>query len=91
MDYPSTPLFEVLGENIDIFLLADPILPFTPEALILLRKRVHCFENIDELKDCLTKYTEGKIPSLRNNEFYHKYVYRKNTRSLILETINLIR
>lgn len=91
MEYPSTPLFEVLGENLDIFLLADPILPFTPEALTLLRKRVHYFENINELKDSLTKYTEGKIPGLRNDEFYHKYVCRKNTKHLILETINLLR
>ena len=91
MEYASTPLFEVLGENIDIFLLADPILPFTPEALTLLRKRVHYFENIDELKDSLTKYIEGEIPHLRNNDFYNKYVCRKNTKRLILETINLLR
>lgn len=88
IDYPSTPLFEVVGLDIDIFLMSDPIKPFTEEALELLQKRVYIFEDIKDLKAAILQYNNGQLNKLRNNEFYHKYVYRKNTRSLILETID---
>jgi len=88
MDFPSTPLFEVIGKDVDIFLLADPLSPFSSDALTLLKKRVYYFEGIDELNTCLTKYVDGELPTLRNDEFYDKYVYRKNTKELILEAID---
>ena len=88
MDFPSTPLFDAIGKDVDIFLLANPVAPFSFDALRLLKKRVHYFERIDELSACLMKFVEGELPALRNSEFYFKYAYRKNTKELILETID---
>ena len=90
MEFPSTPLFEVIGKEVDIFLLADPILPFSWDALNLLKKRVYFFEDLHELKSSLLKYLVGDLPMLRNNEFYDKYVYRKNTKELILNKIDTL-
>jgi hypothetical protein len=90
MDYPSTPLFEVVGKDIEVFLLRDPVLPFTPVALELLRKRVHYFEHIEDLKNALLQYVQSKLPSLRNDEFYDRYVCRRNARESILGTIETL-
>jgi hypothetical protein len=87
IEYPSTPLFEVMGRDIEIFLLADPVSPFSQQVLNLLKKRVHYFENIEDLKKSLGEWRQGNLPSLRNNEFYNKYVFRENTEDLILRTI----
>lgn len=88
MEYPSTPLFEVLGLDADVFLLSDPIKPFTQQAMELLKKRAYVFDNIDDLTEAILKYTKGQMPKLRNNEFYNKYIYRENTEKIIIETIH---
>jgi hypothetical protein len=86
-EFPSSPLYEAIGGDMEIFQLADPTLPFSQEALNLLKKRVHYFEEITELKKALEEWRNGNRPSLRNNEFYRKYIYRENTEKLILNTI----
>ena len=45
----STPLYEVINLDIEIFLLNDPCCPFVPSAFELLKKRVHCFDGVEEL------------------------------------------
>lgn len=87
IEYPSTPLLEVIGRDIEIFLLADPILPFSQAALDLLKKRVHYFETIEDLQQALIAWKNGDLPSLRNQEFYRQYVFRENTEALILDVI----
>ena len=81
MEFPSTPLFEVIGKDVDIFLLADPILPFSSDALYLLKKRVYFFEDLHELKSSLMQYLVGDLPILRNNEFYNKYGTRSQAKN----------
>lgn len=88
IDFPSTPLYEVIGEGLDIFLMSDPILPFSNEVLALLKKRVHYFEKIQDLTAALEKYQNGDLPKLRDCGFYNKHVYREDTRELIINTIN---
>ncbi len=83
--FTTTPLYEVIGRDIDIFMMNDPVKPFSKESLGLLKKRVNYFENINEMKRALVKWKEGGLPILRNNEFYNKYVFRKKTKSLIVD------
>ena len=90
LEYPSTPLFEVVGLDVDILLMSYPTIPFFTEALDLLRKRVHIFEDIEDMKTAILKYSKGQITKLRNKEFYHKYVYRKNAKEVILKTIDTL-
>ena len=88
MEMPSTVLYETVGEDIELFLMLDFNLPFGNHAFSLLRKRAHCFDKIEDLQQALFQYQEGELPPLRNDEFYHKYVYRENTQECILTTIN---
>ena len=79
---------EVIGKDVEIFLMADPVLPFSPEALALLKKRVHYFEDIKEMQKALIEWKNENLPTRRNDEFYRKHVYRENTEELILNIIN---
>ena len=87
IEFPSTPLLEAIGKDIEIFLMADPVLSFSQEALSLLKKRVHYFEEIKELQRALIEWKDGDLPPLRDQTFYHKYLFRENTEALILNTI----
>ena len=88
MEGPSTCLFETIGENLELFLMADPNMPFGNQAYSLLKKRVHCFDKLENLQEALFQYQKGQLVSLRNNEFFNRYVYRSNTPKRILTTIN---
>ncbi|MFV0423084.1 hypothetical protein [Oleidesulfovibrio sp.] len=74
IEFPSTPLYEALAYDIDIFLLADTTAPFTPHALNLLEKRVHIFYSAEELVAAVMRYTPEQSGSLRDNAFYNAYV-----------------
>lgn len=90
IEYPSTPLYETLGEDAEILILNDSIITFNPEALHLLKKRVHIFDDIKDLLESIDLWCEGKLTPLRDNQFYYKYVYRENARDNILSEINHI-
>lgn len=74
IEFPSTPLYDVLGYDIDIFLLNDPVHEFSEHALNLLKKRVHLFDDIDELVIAIEKYSHNPILKKRDQDFFHAYV-----------------
>jgi len=86
----STPLYEILDEDVEILALNDFVVPFSPEALNLLKKRAHVFDEIEELLKGIDLWCEGKLPRLRDNRFYHKYIYRKNSKDVIISEIERI-
>ena len=86
-EYPSSPMFEVIGLDTEIFQLSAPNLPFSKEALELLTRRVHWFEEIDHMLEMLELWTNGSLKSKRDLAFYNKFLFKKNTDSLILGTI----
>ena len=91
-EFTSTPLYEVIGEDIEIFTILDPNVPFGKKPLKMLQKRVHCFDTLKDLQEALSLYCKGALPKLRNDEFYLKYVYKENTSELILNTLeNLLK
>lgn len=89
IEYHSTPLYEVLPLDCDIFLLLDDAFPFTENALQLLRKRVHCFERTEDLVEAIRVYPNS-IEKLRDNSFYSKYVANPNAQSHISNEIEII-
>jgi len=72
----STPLFEALPIDVDIFLMLDPVFPFADSALAMLRRRVHIFATVDEMTDAIRRYGLECLPSLRDPAFYRTYVNR---------------
>ena len=88
MEGLGTPLYDAIGDDIEIFIMLDPNLHFGDRAFSLLKKRVHCFDKIEDLREALFQYQKGQIVSLRNDEFFNRYVYRSNTPERILTTIN---
>lgn len=78
IEHPSTPLYDCLSLDADIFMLNDMVRPIERSALERLRKRVYYFEDVDELLHHLDLFFDGKLPSLRNTEFYDRYVMRGN-------------
>ena len=87
MEYPSSPLYECLSFDVDIFLLLDTDFPFTPEAENLLRKRAHVFETAEEMATVLRDYGKAPLPRLRNMEFYERYLYRANSRERLVNSL----
>jgi hypothetical protein len=75
----STPLFETLPLDVDIFLMVDPVFPFSESAAVMLRKRVHIFETADELAEAIRRYGRVSLPRLRDDTFYDTYVNRGST------------
>ena len=73
-EFPSSPLYESLGRDTEIFLMLDPIYPFFPKPFELLKKRVHIFNSAAELRALLNSYSAGTLPKLRNDEYYKKYM-----------------
>lgn len=83
LDFPSTPLFEVMDQDCEIFLLEDPLIPFGATARSLLEKRVHLFPDVDSLETGLLSWNSGTLPRLRDNTFYSRYVSRPDSRSQV--------
>lgn len=90
IEYPSTPLYEALHLDIEIFLMNDPVIPFEYHALNELKKRVHFFEQTDKLLEAVEKFFEGELESKRDNTFLNHYVYKSNTKKNILDAIDKI-
>jgi hypothetical protein len=72
----STPLFEALPFDVDIFLMLDPVFPFTESALTMLRKRAHIFETAEDLGEAIREYGSKPLPRLRDQSFNYTYVNR---------------
>jgi hypothetical protein len=87
LDFPSTPLYEILSLDLEIFLLGDNSFPYDKIALDMLKKRVHYSEDEDEIISLIDSYLFGTLKQKRNNEFYNYYIYKESTES---NTINLI-
>lgn len=75
IEFPSQPLFDVIGLDTEIFLMNDPLHPYETEALKLLKRRVYYSEDIDELISWVNLFIKGMLPSKRDNSFYYHYVY----------------
>ena len=88
IEYPSTPLFDVLHLDAEIFLMGDYLHPFEKKAFEKLRKRVHYSEDIVEIISKINLFLKGKLEKKRDNSFYNHYVHKENAKGNILRFID---
>ncbi|MGE0268307.1 MAG: hypothetical protein AB7S78_07615 [Candidatus Omnitrophota bacterium] len=73
IEYPSTPLYEALFTDADIFMLNDEINPYGNEALELLKKRVNYFEDVNEMIKELKEYSS--MHRKTDCGYFKKYIH----------------
>jgi hypothetical protein len=76
LEVASTSLYETLHLDVDIFVMPDPVLPFSPGALELLRRRVHVFPTVEEMGEAIRLYGSKPMRQLRDRAFHDTYVNR---------------
>jgi len=88
IEYPSTPVAEVLGLDAEVFMMGDPLIRYDAQALGLLRKRVHYFEETAPLLDALDAFLRGDLAPLRDDGYYRRYVSSGGTERKIRGSID---
>ena len=74
IEHYSTPLYDVIDLDCDIFLLNETVEKISLSAKNKLKKRVFIFDSIKDLKKAIEDYDPKKIKKLRNNSFSLSYV-----------------
>jgi hypothetical protein len=82
----STAMLEALPLDVDIFLMLDPLFPFSAPALQMLRKRAHVFDTAEELADSIAAHGRAFLPRLRDRSYYDTYVNRGSP-ATVLEVV----
>jgi hypothetical protein len=70
--------------------MPDPIYPFFEEAFELLKKRVHIFNSVEELRTLIEKFRAGTLPRLRDESYYKKYMLggEGNPKDTVMRRVN---
>lgn len=84
IEFPSSPLYETLHLDSEIFLLNNPVMPYEAKALELLKKRVHYFIKVDDMIHQIDLYLQGKVPKKRDDSFFNHYVSKPKSKENIL-------
>ena len=87
IEYISTSLGEAIPYDCDIFVLGNSMDYFDHDALSLMEKRAHYTEDVEEMKELIDGYLEGRLAPKRDREFMERYLVKKNTESNIIDLI----
>jgi len=90
IEFPSTPLFEVMHLDTEIFLMNDDINPFEEKALEELRRRVHYSWNVEEIIAKIDLFSKGELEKKRDDTFYRHYVHKKDREDNISRFIDSV-
>jgi hypothetical protein len=88
IEYYSTPLYESLHLDSEIFLMDNPVINFEKEALEKLQKRVHYCHDVAEMITKMDLFLKGRLEKKRDSSFYHHYVFKSGTQRNILSLID---
>lgn len=88
LELPSQPLVEVIGLDTEIFLLGDQVNRYDPQALDLLRRRVHYYEDSASLLTGLDAFLRGALAPKRDQSYQRRYVSRDRTQEDILGVLD---
>jgi hypothetical protein len=87
VEFMSTPLYEVLPLDTDIFLFVHETDNLTVKAREMLEKRVHIVSGFDEFEEIFKKWILKQLPKKRDNSYYNYYVYKQDTHKNILNLL----
>lgn len=79
IEYPSTPLLEVLHLDTEVFLMNDVLHPFEEQALNELCRRVHYTITTEAMLILLEQFRRGTLKQKRDDTFLQHYVRRHHT------------
>lgn len=88
IEYPSTPLYDVLELDTEIFLMNAIIGDFENQALEELQRRVHYAEEIDKFIDQVDLFLKGRLEKKRDNMFAEHYLKKGDTRNKVLDLVH---
>lgn len=83
IEFPSTPLLEVLHLDTEVFVMNDSLHPFETQALEELRKRVYYTEDTGEMIGLLRQFVGGTLERKRDDTFLRHYVVREHSKENI--------
>lgn len=87
IEFPSTPLLEVLHLDTEVFVMNDTLHPFEPQALEELKKRAHYAEQTNTMVALLQQFFAGTGEKKRDKTFVQHYVQKANTADTVLRCI----
>jgi len=79
IEYPSTPLLDVLGIDCDLFIFNDPVNPIAKKDRIMLEKRGYIINNIEQLYSLFNLFIENKLEKRRDATFYNYFISGDNS------------
>lgn len=92
IEYPSSPMFEAMSEDVEIFALLNPIIKYNPTADNLLKKRVHLYDTLPDVKLGIADFLNGHLPNKRDASFVERYLLPYDDEQVstnILETLGI--
>lgn len=90
IDIPSTPLWDLMPYDLEIFVYENDYLPFRKEARSLLEERVYFYKSKQELFDLMNRWRSGNIKKKRSKDFCSVYVTNPEAESRILDVMKKV-
>jgi len=90
IEFMSTPLYEVLELDAEIFLFIRDIDSLTDKAREMLSKRAYIVEDFNEFSILFKKWINKDLAKKRDNSYYNYYVKKENTKENITKLIKEI-
>ncbi|MBN1881999.1 MAG: hypothetical protein JW885_07490 [Deltaproteobacteria bacterium] len=90
VEFPSTPLIEVIGLDTEIFFMGDDMFPYDGKILEMLRKRVYFFSDVKDVTEHIERFFQGKLEKKRDTEYCSNYLRTENVKENALRKIEKI-
>jgi hypothetical protein len=76
IEYPSSPMFEAMCEDAEVFVLTNPIIKYSPAAEAQIKRRVHLHHDPAQLKTALTDYLSNEVANKRRDSVFTRQYFR---------------
>jgi|GEM_PF-1154675 len=88
IEFPSTPIYDVLNLDTEIFLMNDELLPFEKNVLNEIQKRVYYSETVDDILAQLNLFLKGTLIKKRDDTYLKHFLIKEYTKENIIKIIN---
>ncbi len=86
----STPLYEIINYDVDIFLFVRESETLTIKARTMLEKRVYIVKDFNEFEELFLKWKKNQLPRKREKSYLNYYISKKESKAHILELLKKI-